>query len=153
MSLNQGNQIHEIKKKRGRPAREPSVIPAAAPAEAADEEAPAKTTQARRKHEIEGDTATVLAGDFFHYLNFGIDLLREHFPQDPKLWLIDRYYPYGPDGAIWIDIPQLGESLEFCEQKAKILHKKKIRYFYLIPEETRQDSITRFHDVMDHLAR
>lgn len=81
-------------------------------------------------------TTDILAGDRFHTRNQPIPKGKELFPVEWKMQFVDLFYPYSPEGPLYIDMPVTTFDIALCERKMKVLREKGMRYTYLKPGET-----------------
>lgn len=72
-----------------------------------------------------------LAGGQFHYKNFLVDELKSKFPDNSRMWYVDKMYPYCDSGILHIDEPVSAEEIDLCILKSKFLKEKEIRYVYI----------------------
>lgn len=58
----------------------------------------------------------------------------KHFPHDPLLRTVDKFFPYAKGGALFVDEPRSKRDEEHCQRKAKAIHEEGQRYVYLLSE-------------------
>lgn len=75
--------------------------------------------------------AARLAGDTIGAMrNFRIRDAEKHFPHQPMMRTVEKYYPYAKGGPLLVDEPNTEREVTACQEKAKIL--KSLGYRYLI---------------------
>lgn len=87
--------------------------------------------------------AAKLAQDTQYTGNWRIPNALKHFPTDPILRTVEKYFPYAVGGPIYIDEPTDDVELEQCQKKAIALHEEGMRYFIITRE---------MHDMEEHDA-
>lgn len=83
------------------------------------------------KPELRKSTANKIAGDTFCKINILHHILKEKFPQDHKMWHVDKLFPYSKYGELLIDEPILPYRIYECEKKAKLFKEHGIKYIAL----------------------
>lgn len=66
--------------------------------------------------------------------------LKEAFPEYPRLWIVDQYFPSAKCGPVYIDTIHrywddkiMAEQIKQHELRAKIMRKAGLRYVYIAP--------------------
>lgn len=67
--------------------------------------------------------------------------LRDAFPSVPRMWTIDRFFPYSKHGPLYIDEPVMAHQVEESERKREILAKLGKRMVILAPKASFQDAM------------
>lgn len=87
--------------------------------------------------------AAKLAKDTQYTGNWRIPNALKHFPADPILRTVEKYFPYAEGGPIYVDEPTDNIELAQCQRKAIALHEEGMRYFIITRE---------MHDMEEHEA-
>lgn len=74
-----------------------------------------------------------LAQDKLFYKNYHVVELKDKFPNHPKAWIVDKYYPYAIGGPLYLDKPTRVEWVnkeykELMIAKEQFLKETKKRY-------------------------
>lgn len=72
-----------------------------------------------------------VAGCLYTTKNYRIPNAEEHFPHEPLLRRIDKYFRSEELGELFIDQPSSREEIAGCERKAKVMQKLGLRYAYV----------------------
>lgn len=75
--------------------------------------------------------AAQVAGSTTYVRNWKIPRAREHFPFDPLMRSVDKYFQFAKGGPLFVDEPKTPADIERCKQKAKVAAKEGIRYCYV----------------------
>lgn len=65
----------------------------------------------------------------------------KHFPYNPLLRTVDRYFPYAKGGPLFLDLVQTKNEEQGCKLKAAAMKYEGQRYVYITAEMTLQDAI------------
>lgn len=57
----------------------------------------------------------------------------KHFPHDPLLRTVDRYFPHAVGGPLHVDQPTTAQDVENCKRKAEAMKSEGLRYCYVPP--------------------
>ena len=76
--------------------------------------------------------ASKAAGHEFCKVNYYHPLLKEKFPGNPKMWSVDKYYPYAKGGPLYIDEPNLEYRIVESKRKLEEFKKAGVRYLILL---------------------
>lgn len=84
-----------------------------------------------------------------HFRNYPYPGARDLFPFQPELQTVEKYYPHGKEGPIYIDEPIDDRDIEFCKKKAKHLKEKGLLYAYVTPKTDMQSFAMQLSGVED----
>jgi len=90
-----------------------------------------ETGRNRLKNMIEN-----ISGDKFCYINFYYPGGRDHFPENEKLWRVDRYYPNAVGGPLFVDEPRFEYEIQNCKLKSGVMKEMGHRYIICLPQST-----------------
>lgn len=85
----------------------------------------------RRPHSAKESIAQEVAEDKFHYVNYYVPELKKMYPQHPKLWHVDKYFPNAKCGRLFVDEPQFEYQHEECAQKKTVMKEFRLKYAVL----------------------
>ena len=77
------------------------------------------------------DVASKLAGHPTSCRNWKFKNADKHFPADPEMRRVDRYFPYAEGGPLLVDEPISENDVKRCEKKAPIIASEGQRYVFL----------------------
>jgi hypothetical protein len=80
------------------------------------------------KRFIDQSQAAQIARDAYTVINWYYDGGREAFPHEPKMWTVDKYFPYAEGEPLLADEPQSVQEIKNCIRKAKLLEELEYRY-------------------------
>lgn len=107
-----------------------------------DEKLEALRAQAKVQNKTKiGGRADLLAGDSLFLMKWEYKDAMKHFPSDPYMRYVDRYYPYANGGPLLVDEPSLAHQEERSERKRKILKDLGYRFIVLKPSMTEVDEL------------
>lgn len=117
------------------------------PAKKDDADSPeerAKLAAARRSRDL-NTVAEQVSGDKFCHINFMWPGCKNAFPFQPKLWNVDRYFPYAEGGPLFVDEPNRLADIESLKLKQEAM--KKLGHRYLLCTEG-----LKFEEALEQLA-
>lgn len=85
--------------------------------------------------------AEKVAGDFLMHVNYMYQGAKEIYPEQPKMWTVDKYFPLASGGPLFVDEPMRASDLLLCEQKAKGMKELGYRYLILKKDMTELDAL------------
>lgn len=62
-----------------------------------------------------------------------------HFPVDPLMRTVEKYFKHAKGGPLFVDTPQTLKEVEDCKVKAMAMAKEGLRYCYIAPEMELED--------------
>ena len=71
-----------------------------------------------------------------------------HFPVEPLMRTVDKFFPQAVDGPLYIDEPVSKREIADCKRKAAAMKLEKLRYAYIAPEMTLEDILKQLEE--DH---
>jgi hypothetical protein len=115
------------------------------PIGAAQLPSPEKTTQVWRKEPTSQENKEVLtiAGKIakspIYCRNYKIPNAIRHFPVEPLMRTVDKYFQFADGGPLWVDEPVSERDVINCRRKAEAMAKEKARYAYIEKDMTLND--------------
>lgn len=104
----------------------------------------AKLARARRARDL-NTVAEQISGDKYCHINYQWPGAKEAFPFQPKLWNVDRYFPYAEGGPLFADEPNRLGDIESLKLKQAAM--KALGHRYLLCTEG-----LKFEDALEQLA-
>lgn len=80
-----------------------------------------------------------LAGDTFYHKNYYYPGGKAAFEMQPKMQIVDKYYPYAEGGPLFVDECTRKEDLKEYDQKVEIMAKLGHRYLLVKPGMSEMD--------------
>jgi len=81
-----------------------------------------------------------LAGGTLYCRNFKFRNAAQHFPIEPLMRTVDKFFQFAPGGALYVDEPKDKRGVENCQRKAEVMRKEGLRYVYITKEMTLREA-------------
>jgi len=81
-----------------------------------------------------------LAGGTLYCRNFKFRNAAKHFPIEPLMRKVDKFFQFAPGGALYVDEPKDKSEVEKCLRKVKVMRHEGLRYVYITKEMTLREA-------------
>lgn len=110
------------------------------------EENPDKTVLRREQPDASLTIEAQLAGIHLYCRNFKFKNAAVHFPHDPLLRTVDKYFQFAKGGPLYVDLPTNDVEIAWCKKKAPALWQEGLRYVWITQEMTLEEAWAQLED-------
>jgi len=89
-----------------------------------------------------------LAKDLFNYVNYLVPALQSKFPDNQKLWFVDKCYPYAEGGPLYVDTPYSPQEIDICQLKKEVMRESNLRYVSITQQMDLQEAFQELEGCM-----
>ena len=104
------------------------------------EEKETKTVYRRERNDEALTIAGQVAGVTVYCRNYKFRNAAEHFPHEPLMRTVDKFFQVAKGGPLYVDEPIDQQEAKLCERKAKALGKEGLRYVYITKDMTFEEA-------------
>jgi hypothetical protein len=83
--------------------------------------------------------AAEIAKDTIYVRNTRWEGAEKHFPTDPDMRTVDKFFQYAAGGPLHVDSPETKGEVARCEKKATAMKLEGLRYCYIGPDMSIDD--------------
>lgn len=70
----------------------------------------------------------------------------KHFPVDPIMRTVDKYFRDAVGGPLYLDEPQTELDIARCKKKAEVMRIERLRYAYIAPDMELEDVLAQLEE-------